>query len=71
MALLTPRNPLSHHIQEDEWVHCRHGWYCDNIGIVCGHVLSSDAEVIVAFIPQIPNVTPVTAKRKRVSRPKP
>ena len=50
-ALLTPHNPLSRHIQEGEWVRSRHGTYRDDIGIVCGCIPSSDAEVIVAFIP--------------------
>jgi hypothetical protein len=70
-ALLTPRNPLSRHIHEGEWVRSRHGTYRDDIGIVCGHVPSSDTEVIVAFIPRMTKAIPGTRKRKRVSRPEP
>ena len=65
-ALLSPRNPLSHHIHDGEWVRSRHGPYHDNIGIVCSHVPSSDAEVIVAFIPRISEKTTGSAKCKRV-----
>ena len=70
-ALLTPRNPLSRRIHEGEWVRSRHGSYRDDIGIVCGHVPSSDEEVIVAFIPRMTKAIPGTRKRKRVSRPEP
>ena len=45
--------------------------YHDDIGIVCRYVPSSDAEVIVAFIPRMTKAIPGTRKRKRVSRPEP
>ena len=69
-ALLSCRNPLSHCIHNSEWVRSQHGLYRDDIGIVCGHIPSSDAEVIVAFIPRIEKTTG-SAKRKRVSQPLP
>ena len=69
-VLLSCRNLLSRHIHDNEWVRSRHGLYRDDIGIVCGHVPSSDAEVIVAFIPRIEKTTG-SAKHKRVSRPLP
>ena len=69
-VLLSRRNPLSRCIHDGEWVCSQHGLYRDDTGIICGHVPSSDAEVIVAFIPQIEKTTG-SAKRKRVSRPLP
>ena len=70
-APLTPHNPLSRPICNGDWVRCRHGLYRNDIGIVCGHVPSSDAEVIVAFIPRLKEKTTGSTKNKRVSRPEP
>ena len=70
-ALLTPHNPMSRPFRDGDWVRCRHGTYRNDIGIVCGHVPSSDVEVVVAFIPRLKEKTTVPAKRKRVSWPEP
>jgi hypothetical protein len=76
IALLASRNPLSRRIEEGQWVRCLHGLYRDDIGFVCGWDSSSDKEVIVAFVPRIPNISdrPISSsagKRKRACRPLP
>ena len=45
--------------------------YHNDIGIVYGHIPSSDVEVVVAFIPQLKEKTTGSAKCKRVSQPEP
>ncbi|KAI9445702.1 hypothetical protein BJY52DRAFT_1194142 [Lactarius psammicola] len=71
VALLSPHNPLSRPIKEGQWVRCLYGPYRDDIGFVCGHDPSRDAETIVALVPRIPEKTTRTAKRKKVARPEP
>lgn len=82
ITLLSPRNPgqRSQPVNEGEWVKCKYGLYRNDIGFVCGHDPSSDAELIVAFVPRIPHKAsrpgqekgaPGSAKRKRVIRPEP
>jgi hypothetical protein len=66
VALLSPRNPLSRPIEEGQWVRVLHGLYRNDIGFVCGHDPSRDAETTVALIPRIK-----TPKRKRDHRPAP
>ena len=59
-------------IRDGTWVRRRHGLYRDDIGLVCGHDYSSEAELIIAFIPRIPNKSSGPAsKRKRPARPEP
>ena len=71
-TLLSRRNPLSRDVSEGEWVRCRHGLYRGDIGLVCGHDPSSEAHVIVALIPRIPDGPPSSVpKRKRSARPEP
>lgn len=71
-TLLSPRNPLSRRICKGEWVRCRHGLYRGDIGLVCGRDPFSDTEVIVAFIPRIPDKgSSSVRKRKRSARPEP
>ena len=51
---------------------CRHGLYRGDIGLVCERDKSSEAELIVAFLPRIPDKpTSSTPKRKRPTRPEP
>ena len=50
-TLLSFCNPLYQEILVGEWVHCRYGLYHGAIGLVCEHDNSSEAELIVAFIP--------------------
>jgi hypothetical protein len=69
-TLLSRCSLLCHHIHEGKWVRCLHGLYRGDIGLVCGHDLSTDLEVITAFIPQIPekamgSAASGSAKRKR------
>lgn len=71
-TLLTFRNPLYREIRDGEWVRCRHGLYRGDIGLVCEHDNSSEVELIVAFIPRIPDKHSGSAqKRKRPARPEP
>ena len=59
-------------IRDGTWVHRRHRLYRDDIGLVCGHDYSSEAELIIAFIPRIPHKSSGPAsKRKRPARPEP
>ena len=46
-------------------MHCHHGLYCDDIGLICEHDNSSKAELIVAFIPRIPNNHPGSAQKHK------
>ncbi len=71
VALLSPRNPLSRPIKEGQWVRCLHGLYRGDIGFVCGHDPTRDAETVVALAPRIPEKTTRTAKRKKRARPEP
>ena len=51
---------------------CRHGLYRGDVGLVCDRDDSSEAELIVAFIPRIPDKSFDSAlKRKRPTRPEP
>jgi hypothetical protein len=52
-------------------VRCLHGLYRGDVGLVCGHIRSSDADVTIAFIPRIPEKASGSAKRKRPGRPEP
>jgi hypothetical protein len=73
-TLLSPRNPLSstHNIRSGDWVRCLHGLYRGDVGIVCDVDSTSEASVVVAFLPRIPNRTVIPAKWKRGStRPTP
>ena len=71
-TLLSIRNPLYRDIPEGEWVRCRHGLYRGDIGLVCERDKSSEAELIVAFLPRIPDKPTRSApKRKRPTRPEP
>ena len=71
-TLLSIRNPLYCDIPEGEWVRCHHGLYRGDIGLVCEHDKSSEAKLIVAFLPWIPDKpTSSTPKRKRPTRPEP
>lgn len=78
-TLLSPHNPLSttHSIRCSEWVHCLHGLYRDDVGLVCEVHPTSDASVIIAFIPWIPDCVCASAnaaasvKRKRPTQPSP
>ena len=71
-TLLSIRNPLYRDIPEGEWVRCRYGLYRGDIGIVCERDNSSEAELIVAFLPRIPDKSISSAsKRKRPTRPEP
>ena len=49
LRLLTFRDPLYREFRNGEWVRCRHRLYRDNIGLICEHDNSSEAELIVAF----------------------
>ena len=69
--LLTFQDPLYREFRDGEWVRCRHGLYRDDIGLVCEHDNSSEAELIVAFIPRIPEHSGSAQKRKRPGRPEP
>ena len=42
-------------IRDGTWVRRRHGLYRDDIGLVCGHDYSSEAELII--LPSGPTVT--------------
>ena len=77
-TLLSPRNPLSttHSVCCGEWVRCLHGLYRGDVGLVCEVDSTSDASVIVAFLPRIPDRVPdhtatSAKKRKRWVRPTP
>jgi hypothetical protein len=72
-SLLSPRNPLSstHSVRCGEWVRCLHGLYRGDVGLVCEVDPTSDASVIVAFLPRIPDCAAASAKRKRWTRPTP
>ena len=70
-VLLTPHNLMSCPFRDGDWVRCQHRTYRNDIGIVCGHVPSSDVEVVIAFIPWLKEKTTVPAKHKRVSQPEP
>ena len=71
-TLLSIRNPLHQDIPEGEWVRCRHGLYRGDVGLVCARDESSEAELIVAFLPRIPDKSTRSApKRKRPTRPEP
>ena len=51
---------------------CRHGLYHGDIGLVCEHDKSSEAELIVAFLPRIPDKpTRLAPKCKRPTCPEP
>jgi hypothetical protein len=69
--LLSRRSPLHRRVHEGEWVRCLHGLYRGDVGLVCGHIRSSDADVTIAFIPCIPEKASGSAKRKRPGRPEP
>lgn len=76
--LLSSRNPLllTHKVREGDWVRCLHGRYRNDVGLVCGLDPSRDAEVVVAFVPRIPekatgSAASGSAKRKRTARPEP
>ena len=70
--LLSIQNPIYHDIPEGEWVRCRHRLYCGDIGLICECDNSSKAELIVAFLPQIPDKSTSSApKCKRPMCPKP
>ena len=62
-TLLTFWNPLYHEICDSKWVHCCHGLYRGNIGLVCEHNNSSKAKLIVTFIPCIHNKHPSLAQK--------
>jgi hypothetical protein len=66
--LLSPCSPLSRCIHEGEWVHCLYGLYRGDVGLMCNHDLSTDAEVIAAFLPRIPKRGLGSAKHKRLGR---
>ncbi|KAN0128229.1 hypothetical protein V8E53_013995 [Lactarius tabidus] len=70
-TLLSRRSPLHRRVHEGEWVRCLHGLYRGDVGLVCGHIRSSDADVTIAFIPRIPEKASGSAKRKRPGRPEP
>ena len=73
-TILSPRNPLSsiHSICGGNWVRCLHGLYRGDVGLVCEVDSTSEASVVVAFLPRIPDRTVVPAKRKRgAARPNP
>ena len=62
--LLTFQDPLYWEFHNGEWVRCHHGLYRDDIGLVCEHNNLSEAELIVAFIPHIPEHSGSTQKSK-------
>jgi hypothetical protein len=66
VALLKPRSGL---IQEGEWVRCLQGLYRGDYGFVCGYSPLSELDLLVAFVPRIPEPSPRSTKRKRVARP--
>ena len=71
-TLLSFHNPLYREILVGEWVRCRYGLYHGDIGLICERDNSSEAELIVAFIPRIPDKHPGSAqKRKRPAHPEP
>jgi hypothetical protein len=75
-TLLSRCSLLSCLICEGEWVCCLHGLYRGDIGLICGHNLSTDLEVIAAFVPHIPervsgSATLGSAKHKRLGRLEP
>ncbi|KAH9025740.1 hypothetical protein EDB85DRAFT_2149581 [Lactarius pseudohatsudake] len=69
VALLSPCNPLSCPIKAGQWVRCLHRLYHNDLGFVCEHDPSRDAETIVALVPRIPEKTTRTAKWKKVAQP--
>ena len=69
VALLLPRVPSSHLIEEGQWVRCLHGLYRDDIGFVCKYNPQSDLDTLVAFVARIPEPSYRSAKRKRPGRP--
>ncbi|KAF8263214.1 hypothetical protein EI94DRAFT_1807599 [Lactarius quietus] len=70
VTLLSPRNPLSQPVRKGEWVRCLHGLYHGDIGLICGRDGHSNNEVIVVFIPQIPEKAS-RSKHKRPAHPEP
>ena len=72
LTLLSTRNPLYCDIPEGKWVCCCHRLYCGDIGLVCEHNKSSNAKLMVTFLPQIPNkLTSSAPKCKRLMHPEP
>ncbi|KAN0137707.1 hypothetical protein V8E53_004463 [Lactarius tabidus] len=69
LTLLSRRSPLHRHVHKGEWVRCLHGLYRGDVGLVCSHNRSSEADVTIAFIPRIPKKASGSAKRKRPGRP--
>ena len=67
--LLNPQNPMLRPTKEGEWVHCLSSCYQDDIGFVCGRNPTRDEDVMVAFVPCIPDQK--LHKRKRGGRPEP
>ena len=71
-TLLLICNPLYRDIPKGEWVRCRYGLYHGDIGIICECNNSSKAELIITFLPRIPNKSISSAlKRKRPMCPEP
>ena len=67
--LLNRRNPMLRPIKEGEWVRCLSGRYRDDIGFVCRRNPTCDEDIMVAFVPCIPDQR--LHKRKRGGRPEP
>ena len=68
-TLLAHRITSPRPMQEGDWVCCKHGLYVNDVGIVCGCNPSSDAKVIIAFVPKIPNkvsMSRTSARRAQV-----
>ena len=59
-------------IRNGTWVRRHHRLYHDDIGLVCRHDYSSEVELIITFIPRIPNKSSGPAsKRKLLVCPEP
>ncbi|KAN0139302.1 hypothetical protein V8E53_002803 [Lactarius tabidus] len=69
--LLSRHSPLHCRVHKGESVQCLHGLYCGDVGLVCGHIRSSNADVTIAFIPCIPEKALGSAKCKMPGRPEP
>ncbi|KAF8264671.1 hypothetical protein EI94DRAFT_1805484 [Lactarius quietus] len=69
VALLLPHVPSPCQIEEGQWVQCLFGLYRDDIGFVCGHNPHSDLDLLIAFVPRIPEPSAQSTKRKKLARP--
>ncbi|KAF8261667.1 hypothetical protein EI94DRAFT_1809926 [Lactarius quietus] len=55
VALLLPHVPTPCQIEEGQWVRCLFGLYRDDIVFVCRHNPHSDLDLLVTFVPRIPD----------------